>query len=78
MSLIAKFTEHPAEVGETYGQHFMTAMSYSMPLLGAAVATCVHAFLPFLFEKTGSECITQLHERLVTSKRLEELRSHPD
>lgn len=72
MSLLAKFTQHPAEVGETYGQHFVTAMSYSLPLLRAAFATCAHAILPFCFEKTGSECITQLHERLVASKRLEE------
>ena len=72
MSLLAKFTEHPAEVGETYGQHFVTAMSYSLPLMRAALATFVHAILPFCFEKNGSECITQLHERLVTSKRLQE------
>lgn len=72
MSLKSKFTEHPAAVGETYGEHLATAMSYSWPLLRAALATGVHAFLPFCFEKTGSESITRLHERLQASRKASE------
>lgn len=68
MSLLSKFTDHPATVGETYGQHFATAMSYSLPLLRAAFCTAVHALLPFYFEKTGSECIHHLHDRLQGSR----------
>ena len=71
MSLKALFTKHPADVGETYGQHFATAMSYSFPLFRAAFATAVHAILPFCFERTGSECIVRLHERLLATQRLE-------
>ena len=68
MSLKAKFTEHPASVGETYGEHFVTAMGFSLSLLRASLACAVHAVLPFLCEKTGSECITGLHDRMVTNR----------
>lgn len=68
MSLASKFTEHPATVGETYGQHFVSAMGFSLSMLKAAFCCAVHAVLPFMFEKTGSSCITELHERMVTNR----------
>ena len=68
MSLKAKFTEHPATVGESYGQHFVSAMGFSLAMLRAAFCCAVHAVLPFLFIKTGSECITELHDRMVTNR----------
>ena len=64
----AAFTAHPATVGETYGEHFVTAMGFSASLFRAAIACAVHAVLPFLFEKTGSECITELNRRMVTHR----------
>lgn len=64
----AAFTAHPATVGESYGEHFVTAMSFSLSLFRAAFVCAVHAVLPFLFEKTGSECITDLHCRMVTHR----------
>ncbi len=62
------FTEHPASVDETYGEHFLVASSFSLKLFGAACACALHAFLPFLFEKTGSRMITELHDRMVTNR----------
>ena len=68
MSLKTKFTEHPATVGETYGEHFVSAMGFSLAMIRAAFCCAVHAVLPFLFVKTGSECITELHDRMVTNR----------
>lgn len=68
MSLKQKFTEHPESVGETYGQHMVMAFGFSAQLFKAAFACGIHALLPFLFEKTGSECIDCLHERMVTNR----------
>ena len=68
MSLKAKFTEHPASVGETYGQHFVTAAGFSLSLFKAAFVCAIHAVLPFMFEKAGSQCITGLHDRMVTNR----------
>ena len=68
MSLANKFTEHPATVGESYGQHFVSAMGFSLSMIGAAFCCAVHAVLPFLCEKNGSAAITQLHDRMVTNR----------
>lgn len=68
MNLTRKFTEHPESVGETYGEHFLAAMGFGLSLFKAAFCCVVHAILPFMFEKTGSACITELHERMVTNR----------
>ncbi len=68
MSLMRKFTEHPASVGETYGQHFVAAMGFSFAMLRAALCCAIHAILPFTFERTGSRCIETLYQRMVTNR----------
>ena len=40
------FIDHPASVGETYGEHFAVAMGISRQLAGAAAAAFVHALGP--------------------------------
>ena len=68
MDLARAFTAHPASVGESYTQHLKMASGFSLRLFGAACACLVHALLPFLFERTGSRCIAELHERMVISR----------
>jgi hypothetical protein len=67
--LRALFTEHPASVGETYTEHMGVALSFSGRLVVASIACCIHAFLPFLFVKTGSGAIAELHDRMVVNRR---------
>ena len=62
------FSEHPASVGESYSEHFVTAGSFGWALLKASFACCVHALLPFAFEKTGSKAITELHAKMVSHR----------
>lgn len=62
------FTEHPASVGETYAQHLAVALSFAGALFGAAFAALVHAFFPAWFEKTASQKITCLHDRIVSNR----------
>lgn len=69
MSLRSKFTEHPASVDETYGQHFVAAMGFSQSLVRAAFYCAVHAVFPWIFVKTGSACIAELNERMVANRR---------
>lgn len=68
MSLKALFTEHPATVDETYGEHMVMATSFAWRMLLGSVACFLHAFLPFLFVKTGSNTITELHDRMVVNR----------
>ncbi|MDG1996458.1 MAG: DUF6356 family protein [Emcibacteraceae bacterium] len=62
------FTEHPASVGETYFSHLFSALSFCGKMALALMACLVHAFLPFLFEKTGSEMITKLMDDMVHNR----------
>lgn len=66
--LPALFTDHPESVGETYGEHMVMASFFARRMFLASIACFIHAFLPFLFVKTGSETITDLHERMVTNR----------
>jgi hypothetical protein len=68
MSLVKKFNDHPETVGENYGQHFVSAMGFSLTMLRAAFSCAVHAVLPFCCEKKGSAAITELHDRMVTNR----------
>ena len=62
--LIAKtFTDHPASVGESYGEHFLFASRFSFRLLGAGLAAAVHAVIPCLFEKTASRMIAEMYRQ---------------
>lgn len=62
------FTKHPATVGESYFGHMAQAFSFAVEMLVGSLACFLHAFLPFMFEKTGSKAITRLHKRMVTHR----------
>ena len=61
--ILAAFTQHPASVDETYGEHFRFALGFSLTLFAAAGAALIHALLPFAFEKTASKLVAQLYNR---------------
>jgi len=59
--MIAKlFTEHPRAIGETYGQHARTALSFGWRMTLGGLACMVHAVVPGLFVKTASRTVVQL------------------
>ena len=62
-------TRHLESVDETYFEHFGQAMGFSLTLAVAAVVCLVHALLPFLFERTGSQLIGRLHNRMVVNRK---------
>lgn len=62
------FTEHPASVGETYGEHFRSACKFSAGMISAGVACFVHAVFPFVFVTTGSSKVRELYERMVANR----------
>jgi hypothetical protein len=68
MKLRRLFTEHPASVGETYFEHLGTAIGFSTRMVLGGVACFLHALFPFAFRRTGSECIQQLHDRMVMNR----------
>ena len=58
------FVNHPSSVEESYFQHMRFAGWFASRLLLAGGAALVHAVIPCLFEKTASQMITQMHQRL--------------
>jgi len=69
MPSIDAFTRHPAAVGETYGKHLAFATGVGGRLVLAGVACLLHGIFPFLFERTGSRAIIDLHARVTTGAR---------
>lgn len=69
MSPIRAFTEHPASVGESYGEHMGQALCFGTRMVCAGLACLVHAVLPFLFVRTGSRAIAELNDRMVRNRR---------
>jgi hypothetical protein len=63
------FTAHPTSVDETYAEHMGVAFGFFLRMFLGSLACLVHAFLPFLFLKTGSDTIAELHERMVAQRR---------
>lgn len=61
--MLKHFTNHPASVGETYFEHLGMALGFAGRMMLAAVVCTAHAFLPFLFEKTGSRMVADLYHR---------------
>lgn len=62
------FTRHPADVGETYGQHLAHASVFGVRMIAGGFACILHGLLPFLFVKTGSQQIRTLHDRMVVNR----------
>jgi hypothetical protein len=69
----ALFTDHPASVGETYGQHLHSASSFGIRMILAGFACMLHGFLPFLFVRTGRKTIELLHDRMVVNRHRQPL-----
>lgn len=69
LSLRRAFTEHPESVGETYTEHLFAALGFALTMARAAICCAVHAFLPFLFTRTGSRAVAELVERMSRGQR---------
>jgi hypothetical protein len=63
------FTEHPASVGESYGEHLAMASGFGLRMILGGCACLIHGLLPFLFVRTGSAQISELHSVMVANRR---------
>ena len=77
MQITAKFTDHPASVGQTYFEHFKFAINVSKSLLKAFSACLIHAVYPPLHKNTASATIAELHNR-IAQRKLSELVDNSD
>ncbi len=63
------FTDHPNSVEETYVEHMGMAFSFAGRMFLGAIACFIHGCLPFLFVKTGSATIGELHDKMVVNRQ---------
>ncbi len=56
------FTDHPATVDETYGQHFVSAAGFGFKMIGGGIVCLLHALIPGAFCTKGSDTICELYE----------------
>lgn len=63
------FTDHPASVNETYTEHAGFAFGFGVRMIVGGLACCLHGLFPFLFERTGSRIIVELHQHLADHRR---------
>jgi hypothetical protein len=62
------FLDHPASLGESYGEHLREASRFGLAMVGGGLACMVHALVPALFETRGSDTVAQLHDELVRKR----------
>jgi len=62
------FIEHPASVGESYFQHLMMASRFASRMVLGGIACFLHGVFPFLWSKTGSGIISELHGSMLTHR----------
>ena len=62
------FLDHPADLGESYGEHFHEASGFGLAMIGGGVACLVHALVPGVFKTRGSDTVAGLHDRLVRKR----------
>ena len=66
---MTRLNEHLEKVGETYPQHLVKAAGFAATMLIGGIACLIHALFPFLFERTGSNCIRRLHGEMVENRK---------
>lgn len=70
------FTEHPASVHESYGEHMAASWSFAWRMLVGAGACFIHGLFPFLCVSKGSSTIRMLHDRMVINRIRHDKRAH--
>jgi hypothetical protein len=71
--LSSLFSDHPNSVGESYVSHLVSASRFAFKMIFGGIACLLHALFPFLFIKTASAVITDLHDSMVTNRQKSEI-----
>jgi hypothetical protein len=69
MDMRTAFTEHPASVGESYGEHMRVSLGFAGTLAVAAGAALIHAVVPALCTKSASTRVRTMYDRINSGAR---------
>ena len=59
------FLSHPRAVGESYGEHAVTAARFGVTMILGGAACIVHAIVPALFVRTASDAVKRLYAQMM-------------
>ncbi len=62
------FLDHPAEVDESYTEHFGVASRFGLKMIIGGFAALLHACVPALCKTRGSETVVRLHAQLIRNR----------
>jgi hypothetical protein len=62
------FHDHPADLGESYGEHFRAALGFGAAMIAGGAACIVHALVPGWFPTTGSGAVKRLYDHMVAKR----------
>lgn len=62
--MLKKCTSHLAEVHESYGEHMCFALQISWLMFSGAVMIFLHALIPGIFVRNGSQRINQMAQKI--------------
>ena len=71
------FTNHPHDVGESYGEHLAHAGKSGFRLVGSGIACLIHAVFPFLFVHTASDTVKDMHRGITKRVDAPNWERHP-
>ena len=63
-----RMNQHLNDVDETYFEHLAHASGFGWRMIAGGLACLLHGIFPFTFEKTGSNCIRTLNDRMVVNR----------
>lgn len=70
------FLAHPTSVSETYVEHLGTASLFGIRMIAGGMACLIHGLIPCWFERTGSNQVRYLYDRMVAN-RVRRISSQP-
>lgn len=62
------FLDHPNSIGESYGEHLGVAGRFGAEMVAGGAACMIHALVPALFARTGSDTVARLHRQMIAKR----------
>jgi hypothetical protein len=56
------FTKHPNSIGESYMQHLIKGVGFSIKLIVISCKAFIHAIMPCFFENSASDKVAELND----------------
>ena len=72
------FLDHPRTVGESYREHARVAASFGSAMIRGGIACMVHAVVPSLFTRTGSDTVKRLHADMAARRAVPTRHEHAE